>query len=237
MLGGVILILKNKQKQGRWVFLSGFVLIYLASTSMGTEWMWKYWEGQNRQVQANELQKAEAIVVLGGFMAKREIKEERYFAGEGVDRILDGIRLFDRGLSDRVVLTGGSYPGTEGPVEAVLMERFVHEFSNIPDSCVLVEAKSANTYENGLYTKALLDSLELSSSIILVTSAGHMPRSKLVFESLGFQVQTYPTDFTTISPYSKGFPYRYLPAVQNLNYVSSIWREIVGYWYYRLFIL
>jgi uncharacterized SAM-binding protein YcdF (DUF218 family) len=209
----------------------------MTSTSVSTEWAWKYWEGLNEEVSISELKKAEAIVVLGGFMAKREIPEERYYAGEGVDRILEGIRLFEHGLADRIILTGGSYPGTEGPVEAVLMKRFLQEFSNIPDSSILVEDKSANTYENGLYTRDLLDSLNITPSIIMITSAGHMPRAKMVFESFEFELQVYPTDFTTISPYSNGFPYRYLPAVQNMNYVSSIWREIIGYWYYRLFIL
>jgi uncharacterized SAM-binding protein YcdF (DUF218 family) len=58
---------------------------------------------------------------------------------------------------------------------------------NFPDSALIVESESKNTYENALFTKKMIDSLNLNGSFILVTSAIHMPRAMAVFKKVGFK--------------------------------------------------
>ena len=57
---------------------------------------------------------------------------------------------------------------------------------------ILVTEKVKNTFEESLAVTKLIPN---NSSIILVTSAYHMDRSKYLFEKQGFKVTPFPVDF------------------------------------------
>lgn len=59
-----------------------------------------------------------------------------------------------------------------------------------------VEDKSLDTYENAKLSKKVLNDIGIyKPTIILVTSAFHMHRSKLLYEHFGFTVIPAATDF------------------------------------------
>ena len=79
-------------------------------------------------------------------------------------------------------------------------------------------------------------------SIILVTSALHMPRSVGVFEHQGLQVIPAPTDYyvtqaqgdqTQSTSLINKF-YDLLPSVENLSLTSRVMKEYIGLFVYRL---
>ena len=93
-----------------------------------------------------------------------------------------------------------------------------------------MEDQSRTTWENALYTRAMLP--EDIDSVILVTHAWHMPRSIWSFEKVGFKVIPAPTAFTGAD---RIWAFRHwVPRVHNLEKSERAIREIIGRWWYVL---
>ena len=73
-----------------------------------------------------------------------------------------------------------------------------------------------------------------NASIILVTSAFHMGRSKYLFEKNGFDVMPFPVDFRSSTADISIFSF--LPSLGAMKKVSRFIKENIGRLYYRLFI-
>jgi uncharacterized SAM-binding protein YcdF (DUF218 family) len=61
---------------------------------------------------------------------------------------------------------------------------------------MIFEAKSRNTWENAVYIRDLVKP-KPGETWLLVTSAGHMPRSVGIFRRVGFPVVPYPVAYRT----------------------------------------
>ena len=101
----------------------------------------------------------------------------------------------------------------------------------VPQSKILVTENVKNTYEESIAATKLIPN---NSSVILVTSAFHMYRSKYLFEKQGFDIIPYPVDFKTSN--TKTSIMNLLPSLSSLNKVSLFIRENIGRIYYKLFI-
>jgi uncharacterized SAM-binding protein YcdF (DUF218 family) len=161
-----------------------------------------------------------------------EFPQEVFFGG-GIDRLLAGITLWRDGKAPKLVLSGGTVPGEPYAPEAEAMAQFATSFAHVPDSVLLLEPHSVNTLQNARFTSALFDSLGLEKRIILVTSAFHIRRAKMFFQREGFAVHLYPTDFLSNSRREFEFPFAILPSAENLAYTTRLYREIIGYTWYR----
>ena len=62
----------------------------------------------------------------------------------------------------------------------------------IPDSVIFVEDRSNDTFDNAVYAKQILDSLQLSPPYLLITSAHHIPRASLIFKNAGVITAPFP---------------------------------------------
>ena len=101
----------------------------------------------------------------------------------------------------------------------------------ISESKILVAGKVKNTYEESIAVTKLIPN---NSSVILVTSAFHMHRSKYLFEKQGFDIIPYPVDFKTTN--TKTSIMNFLPSLSSLTKVSLFIRENIGRLYYKLFL-
>lgn len=225
------IIHKNYWKTGYGVILAVFLNVYIFSLSSisqsAVKNAQKHWEN------LEPVEKAESAVVLGGFMISFDHKDEPELGG-GADRLFKGIELFRSGMVDYVVISGGVSPQLDRPPEADLIHNFIRKFDLLPDSALIIENKSINTEQNARFTKDKLDSLGLSSDIILVTSATHMDRAIDLFSDEGFTIQPAPTDFTPIWKPSSEFPMSVIPSPSALSHNSNLFREWLGKMYYRL---
>jgi uncharacterized SAM-binding protein YcdF (DUF218 family) len=61
---------------------------------------------------------------------------------------------------------------------------------------IIFESQSKNTFENGVFTKKLLDP-KSGERWILITSASHLPRAVGIFSKIGWKVIPYPVDHYT----------------------------------------
>jgi uncharacterized SAM-binding protein YcdF (DUF218 family) len=177
------------------------------------------------------LPSADAILVLGGgtkpALPPREFPE---LANAG-DRVLHAARLFRAGKAPLVVLSGGRLPWqTRGPAEAQAMSQLLVELG-VPREAIATEEESANTHENCLRSKPLLDARG-ARDVLLVTSALHLRRALATCLAAGLAVRAAPTDFLVAVQGSRtGLDFA--PDPEALAFTHSALRERLGFWIYQ----
>lgn len=135
----------------------------------------------------------DAIVVLsGGILAKGTLRPSDQLTYFSIVRTFCGADLYARGLAPKIVFSGGDTTIIgRGPAEAHEMKRLAMRLG-VPEAAILIEDRSRTTYENAVETRRLLG----SGSILLTTSALHIPRSQALFRQQGFEVTAYPCGYS-----------------------------------------
>jgi uncharacterized SAM-binding protein YcdF (DUF218 family) len=136
-------------------------------------------------------QKADAIVVLGAAQ----------YAGRPSPvlkaRLDHALELWDRGLSHRLILTGGM--GTGDTTSEAAVGRLYAQKHGVPDSSILLETSGRTTRESMQTVAAIMESKGLRSAI-LVSDPFHMLRLWIIARRFGFVPYTSPTRTSPISP-------------------------------------
>lgn len=185
----------------------------------------------------------DAIVVLGGGTRSSDAPRPMVEINEAGDRLLYGAKLYQDGAASIVLVTGGSieWLQPEGiDPEAADMAGLMR-LLGVPPEALWVEANSRNTYENALYSREMLGAAGLDS-VLLVTSAMHMPRAAPLFEAQGLRVTPAPTDFLVSDAewahLWRGGPgatlINLLPNVEYLTYTTRCLKEYLGIAVYSL---
>ena len=218
-------------KRRIFVFFAFIVLIVSSNPIVGNYLMQKL-EHPYKPVSMSILNEADAIVVLssGSFTKVGDDDNFRYELSDA-DRFFSGIELLKKYKANRLIFTAGQVPWISNwkPEGIVLRDKAIS--LGISQAKILVTENVKNTHEESIATTKLIPN---NSSIILVTSAFHMHRSKYLFEKQGFDVIPYPVDFKTSN--IKTSIINFLPSVSSLNYVSLFIRENIGRLYYKLFL-
>lgn len=189
------------------------------------------------RVVASSMPRAQAIVVLseGRSLAPGTAGTSEWNDG---DRFWGGIELYRAGKAPWLVFTGGWVPwqpelAPEGEVLKVWAKS-----QGVPNSAIQVTGKVTNTAEEAAAVAALLPKLasvggSRSKTILLVTSAFHMPRAKRLFQQAGLQVLPYPVDFKVSA--GKSFnAMKLLPSADAWRLTEMAWREWLGRAYYKV---
>jgi uncharacterized SAM-binding protein YcdF (DUF218 family) len=189
----------------------------------------RWWQVNNSEIQTNK--QYSAAVLLGG-MAGFDVQDKGYFLGNA-DRFIQVVQLFHLNKIKKVIVSGGSGKLlSKEPAEAnFIVEQLKN--SGVPDTCILMENKSRNTFENALFTKRIADSLHLALPFVLVSSANHLPRAKLVFNKAGMNVVLHPSSFESIN---KKFAWEdyFLPNLHALDRWRFLFKEFVGVLVYKI---
>ena len=170
------------------------------------------------------------MVVLSGMLGMFET-EHGYVAewGGATDRFFAGIDLIKAGKAEKLIFTRGQMPWSDSPPEGEVL-RLKALKMGIPEANILLTGKAANTADEAIQVKKLLQQEGLNH-IILVTSSFHMPRSKLLFDNAGINNVAYSTDFQANGSMSW---LDMIPSAQAFSATSSGLREYIGRMYYWL---
>ncbi len=176
-------------------------------------------------------QPVEAIVVLGGAMSYvRPSGVPIAEWGDAIDRVFGGIALAREGRAPRLIFSGGSWIGQEGlPSEGAVARQLALEFG-LPADRVEVSHQALNTQQEAEAIRKMFSSAR--PKIILVTSAFHIPRAAVTFETEGFEVIPHPVDFR--APVTRSPLTNWLPKPDALEKSDIVIREALGRGYYRL---
>ena len=161
------------------------------------------------------LPSAEAVVLLGGGIGKcGELAYPDMY--EAADRVWHAARLYKSGKAPKVVVSGANDLESTVPLLVDL---------GVPREAIVVDNASRNTYENSRFTERMLSA---GSSVLLVTSAWHMPRACGNFSKTSLKVVPAACDFSANNAYhgARHFWDWFAPTADNLAksyYLSKEW--------------
>ena len=178
-------------KRRFFVFLAFIVLIVSSNPIVGNYLMQKL-EHPYKPISINSINEADAIVVLSGMLHQVGDKNYNTYEFSDPDRFFGGLDLINQNKANKIIFTAGQLPWTDNwkPEGIILKNKAIS--LGVPQAKILVTENVKNTYEESIAVTKLIPN---NSSIILVTSAFHMHRSKYLFEKQGFEVTPFPVDF------------------------------------------
>ena len=224
----IFLIFSFFFKKRFFVFLAFIVLIVSSNPIIGNYLMQKL-EHPYKPIPIITLKNSDAIVVLSGMLHQVGDKNYNTYEFYDPDRFFGGLDLIKENKSEKIIFTAGQLPWTDNwqPEGFILKDKAIS--LGVSQTKILVTEKVKNTYEESIAVTKLIPN---NSSIILVTSAFHMHRSKYLFEKQGLDVIPYPVDFKTSN--AKLSILSFLPNLGAMGDTSKFIRENIGRVYYKL---
>lgn len=228
VLVGAGLILRKKL-----ICWFGLAFLFLLSTGFVSGKLMRWVEGGVERSVIQNVEAADAIVVLSGMIEERKNAPLGEWSG-AVDRFEGGFDLFQAGKAPLLIFTGGWVPWMPNskPEGEILALRAVK--LGVPKDKILVTGKAQNTEEETIAVRQIGRNWWVTESkprIILVTSAFHMKRAEILFRKNGFEVTPFPVDLQT-SGNSGITPLSFLPSAHALARSEIAIREIIGFAYY-----
>lgn len=188
---------RGLRRAGKFLTYAGFALLLgLGVLPIGHDAL-VLLETRYPPLDTKTVEKIDGIILLGGAVETRiPTVNGLPEVNDNANRIVEFVRLARLYPRARLVFTGGSAEIVGGgPPEADLIAPLLKTLG-LGGRDVTYERSSRNTYENAVFTRALVKP-GAGERWILVTSAYHMPRSVAVFESAGWRVVPAPSDFRT----------------------------------------
>ncbi len=228
----LILIGAGIMLRRRALLISAAGVLWVCSMPIVSGALARVIEGGAVRVPAASVAVADAIVVLSAGRATAP-GPEAVSEWQDADRFFGGLELFNAGRAPLIVFTGGAVPWQSGvPLEGDVLSAQARAMGVPPDR-ILTTGSIFNTAEEAAAVSALLTRrLRGGARIILVTSAFHMPRSRMLFERSGLSVIAFPVDFAGSSAAGAGL-LAVLPTAAALSDTQLALRELYGRLYYR----
>ncbi len=221
--------IESRAKKAR---IAALLVLYVCSNSFVVDELYRCWEPVTAD---HDLLNThyDGAIILGGIGGIDERLQKLNFSYGG-DRLFQALKLYHDGRLDKLIFTGGS-GSVEFPThrEGIYVYKYLRAI-HVPDSDLVIEYKSKNTYENAIFTKQLVDSLHLKQHYLLVTSASHMPRALAVFKKAGFtDITPYVTN--RLSGIRRFTPdHLLLPNPSAMASLEWLFHEWLGYLVYKL---
>lgn len=237
MLFGALFTVWKRPQLSAFLMALALALILIPGNGWIAGRMVQSLEWQNLPPQ--DLPTADAIVVLGGATRPQKYPRPWVDLMEEGDRIIHGARLFQQKKAPLLILSGGRVDWqTNRASESADMATIAKAFG-VPDSAILQDPTSLNTYQNAVNVKQILQQRRINR-VLLVTSALHMPRSIAIFRKQGIDATPAPTDFLISEEELRAghtFQEQMLnlfPDAMALNRFARSMKEYIGLGVYRL---
>lgn len=224
----IVLILICTYKGYKKLIYFFSILFYIISTPIFSNYIMKIVEGEYIYQKIEDLDNADAIVILGGMLKIYEFENSYTVEWDDPDRFFKGIKLYDSLKSDKIIFAGGKSPFNLTEVsEGSVLKNFAVKHG-VLEKDIVVTKEVLNTYDESLAVSELLGENKL---IILVTSAFHMKRAKFLFEKQSLRVIPYKVDYLSTTNPKLHFIY-FLPSSSGLQKTEIALRELLGRLYY-----
>jgi uncharacterized SAM-binding protein YcdF (DUF218 family) len=206
-------------------------LLYLVSTPWVARWAALTLERDHPPVAVESLPQADAIVVLAGAIAARPRLDGsvHVFAGGAGDRFETGVAAFRAGRAPVIVFGSGDSGVPGAPTEGAWNRSRAIE-RGVPASAAIAAERALYTSDEASNVAAELQKLgeRGAQTIILCTSAWHLPRATRHYQALGLEVIPMPCDFMTRGPAEGWSPTLLIPRGHALWRVDTVAKEWLG---------
>lgn len=233
---GLLLLLRRARRGTAWprlrmplvIAACGGGVLWLASTPLVATALSLSLERMTPYLRPVDAPHADAIVVLGGGQSGHVADNGMHHlqGGRGSDRLEQGIAAFKAGKAPLLVMGGGSFglPGDD-MVGAWMQSEAVAR--GVPAEAVLACGDAKYTTDESEAVAELIRPRGVRR-ILLCTTATHMPRARIAYEDLGFEVTAIPCDFDTRGDGESFSPLMLLPRGQALMQTENGVKEWVG---------
>nr|MBI3612367.1 YdcF family protein [Nitrospirota bacterium] len=229
--------LQSSPRRLRWrpaLAIAAFLILYILGAPFVANRLVGLIEEQAPPFDLTTSKRFDAIVVLGGGVSSQgTLRPTNELSPSSMQRTMCGADLYTKGFAPRIIFAGGdaSIFG-EGPQEGVEMQRLALRLG-IPEEATIVEGRSRTTYENAVATKQILG----ASSVLMVTSAYHVPRAIGLFRKQGVDAIPYPCAYIARDRIEDGWNgdlFDLIPEVESLRRSTVAINELVGTLIYRI---
>jgi uncharacterized SAM-binding protein YcdF (DUF218 family) len=195
LLTACVFLTKNKIRKKKLTVILGCLFLFFSNPYIIYK-ITMAWQAKPKTFAPTE--QYQTGILLAGFVGF-ETKTEQGYYGSASDRFIQAVRLYKLGFIKKILITGGSGSiWRQQYKEADFVKDQLLQMGVAPTD-VISENKSRNTYENAKNTKRILDSLQMKTNFLLITSAMHMKRSQQVFAKAGIVTTAYPCNFSAIN--------------------------------------
>lgn len=172
----------------------------------------------------------DAVVVLGGTLDRPATRGSgEVQLNEAAERIIRGCELVRAGRARHVLVSAGNLGPLPGePAEADVLAAKLTQWGVSP-SQIVVEASSRNTRENAIHSSRIAAARGWRT-LLVVTSAAHVPRALGCFRAVGLEPDVLPVDRRA----GDGRGASWLPRSGALDASTDAIRELVGRAAYRV---
>lgn len=171
----------------------------------------------------------DAVVLLGGMVNPLGSTKDDPAWNDNIERLITTWRLLSTNRARSVIVTGGSLGNAALGSEAELLAAQLEAWGIAHDR-IVVESKALNTRENASFTRELAATHGFKT-LLLVTSAYHVPRAVGCFRAAGLEVDVLPVDYRVRDPARDA---HVVPRIGYLGDLGQYVRERVGTLVYRV---
>lgn len=231
----ILLLYSFKTKiegRARKLRVAAVIILYVCSNSFIVDECFRWYEPVTPDLDSSTV-KYQGAIILGG-IGDIDLRQKKINFGISGDRLFQTLPLYYQKRIRYIIFSGGS-GSIEFPEkrEGLFVKKYLNQIG-IPDSALIIESRSKNTYENAIFTKKLMDSLGMKGNYLLVTSAFHMPRAMAIFKKAG-----YPNITPFITNRSSGirrytFDHLLIPDPGALISIELLIHEWLGFIIYKI---
>ncbi|MDB5142315.1 MAG: YdcF family protein [Mucilaginibacter sp.] len=219
----LIALFSKKPKLKRRSFVTGIVLLVIFTNPYLLYLFAKNWDIGPGPL--NRGRTYSTAIVLGGFAG--EDKNGNGVFNDNADRFIEGVRLKESGKVSHILVSSGNGNLQQSSFkEAAWTQGILKEFK-LPDTAVLIEQNSRNTFENAAFSKQVLEKAHVLPPYLLVTSAWHMRRAFYIFKKAGMDVIARPSGRITENVKFSAADY-IMPDAGTLSWWNLYLKEMVG---------
>ena len=230
LVGGVALLRSRYRKTGERLLLLSATLLVIGGLLPLSAWLILPLEDRFPRADLSG-QRIDGIIVLGGMESARvSAGRNAHAINESAERLTETVALARQFPDAKIVFTGASIGMLTASTAGADAAKSALRDLGIEETKLVLEKKARNTWENALYTKALVQP-KPGERWLLVTSAWHMPRAMGAFRKAGFDVEAWPVDYRTA-----GWSDAFLPfdapseGLRRLDVVMREWVGLIAYW-------
>ena len=232
ILLGLVSLIFWKKGWARLLLAFSLVCLWLLSTEPVRDVLTSPLEFQYAALNIETLAQQNAVIVLLGGGVQKNAPD--YHGSDELGQSSMMRTIYAAKISEvsklPIYATGGSPLSENTEAEGDVMKRWLIWFG-IEDANIHSENQANTTWKNAIFTKKLLGEKHINT-VILVTSAWHMPRAVWCFEAQGLHVIPAPTDYLTEQV---DYDLRsYLPRWNVLDDSSHALQEYLGFLWYKL---
>ncbi|MDQ7062237.1 MAG: ElyC/SanA/YdcF family protein [Sulfurimonas sp.] len=221
---GLYFLLRNKYSYSKFFLSLSFSLLFLYSYPPFSNFL--IYNLENQYPKYDYKSNIKYIHVLGnGHNTDADQPLSSQLGSTSIKRDLEGIIIHSKIVNSKLIFTG--YAGTTNITAAHMNEKLALVLGVEPEN-MIINGSPKDTREEALFTKSIVG----EDKFILVTSATHMPRSMMLFQSLGLNPVPAPTSF-----HKKEFDgYFEAPTLESFQrsqiamheYLGIVWSKIRG---------